>query len=63
MGSSPILIGLSTGNRSIGGLSALGVGGCEFKSHFLDVKRKNVRISSFISRDGYIKYIGHNKGG
>ena len=33
MGSNPILI---TGNRSIGGLSALGVGGCEFKSHFLE---------------------------
>lgn len=43
-----------TGNRSIGGLSALGVGGCEFKSHFLDVKRKYVRISSFIPYDGYI---------
>ena len=34
MGSSPILIG--AGNKLIGGLSALGAGGCEFKSHFLD---------------------------
>ena len=24
------------GNKLIGGLSALGAGGCEFKSHFLD---------------------------
>ena len=36
MGSSPILIG--AGNKLIGGLSALGAGGCEFKSHFLDIK-------------------------
>ena len=34
MGSSPILIG--AGNKLIGGLSALGAGSCEFKSHFLD---------------------------
>ena len=34
MGSSPILIG--AGNKLIGGFSALGAGGCEFKSHFLD---------------------------
>ena len=34
MGSSPILIG--AGNKLIGGLSALGAGGCEFKSQFLD---------------------------
>ena len=34
MGSSPILIG--AGNKLIGGLSALGAGCCEFKSHFLD---------------------------
>ena len=33
MGSSYILIG--AGNKLIGGLSALGAGGCEFKSHFL----------------------------
>ena len=36
MGSSPILIG--AGNKLIGGLSALGAGGCEIKSHFLDIK-------------------------
>lgn len=59
MGSSPILVGLLTGNRSIGRLSALGVGGCEFKSHFLD---DDVRISSLISRDGSIKYIGYRRG-
>ena len=34
MGSSPILIW--AGNKLIGGLSGLGAGGCEFKSHFLD---------------------------
>ena len=36
MGSSPILI--RAGNKLIGGLSVLGAGGCEFKSHFFDIK-------------------------
>ena len=48
MGSSPILI--RAGNKLIGGLSVLGAGGCEFKSHFFDIKsmlREYVGISNF----------------
>lgn len=31
-----VRVPFSSGNRSIGRLPALGVGGCEFKSHFLE---------------------------
>lgn len=41
MGSNPIfIVQVQAGNISIGRLFALGVGGCEFNSHFPDVREK-----------------------
>lgn len=43
MGSNPIfIVQAQAGNISIGRLFALGVGGCEFNSHFPDVREKKM---------------------